>query len=197
MDQVQKVFSAGDFVMVYDAHREVEGDFFVLAESITPEQVHFLLREAQGLICVACADWVLDRLKIPLMVSDNEDRHGTNFCVSVDAKEGITTGVSVFDRCRTIRLLADARATRGDFVLPGHSFPLRAVSDLSVRFGHTEAAVELAKMCGKIPVVAICEILNSRGEKANLEELQSISRQSGIPLVDLETVRQWVLERDK
>jgi len=190
LNNFYKRFSAGEFVMVYDEYREVEGDFFVLAEAITPEKVNFLLEYGKGLICVACSEEVLDRLEIPLMVKNNEDPHHTNFTVSVDAKEGITTGVSAEDRAKTIKLLSNKKSVREDFLIPGHSFPLRAQKDLTKRFGHTEASVELSKKCGKLPVVVICEILNKQGEKATKKELDEISEKFDIPHVNLEDLRE-------
>ena len=150
------------------------------------------MEKGKGMICTACSGKILDRLDLPLMVQNNQDPHKTNFCVTVDAAQNISTGVSAKDRSTTIKLLADPKAQRNDFTIPGHSFPLRAVSDLSIRFGHTEAAVGLAEKVGKIPVVAICEILNHEGEKASLEELKHISKTHNIPLVNLEQVKDFL-----
>ncbi|MCF7846873.1 MAG: 3,4-dihydroxy-2-butanone-4-phosphate synthase [Candidatus Gracilibacteria bacterium] len=187
--QIQEAFAAGKFVLVMDEHREVEGDFFVLAESVTQEQLNFLYQHAHGMICVACRGEILDRLAIPQMVDTPEDSFSTNFAITVDAAEGITTGISKSDRERTIRLLASPASTPNDFVRPGHTFPLRA-QDPDKRFGHTEAAVELARKCGKTPAVVICEILNEHGEKATLPELQELSEKFEIPITSLEALRE-------
>ncbi len=181
-------FSAGNFIIVMDEHREKEADFFLLAEHATPEKINFLLNNAKGLLCTACAPEILDRLKIPLMVECPADEFGTNFCVSVDAKENTTTGVSASDRYETIRLLAHPESSLEDFVIPGHSFPLRARHPKD-RWGHTECAVELAKKCGKIPVVAICEILNKDGEKASYREVKAMAEKHGIRITSLEEVK--------
>jgi len=181
-------FSAGEFIIILDEHREEEGDFFLLAEYVTPEKINFLLHQARGLICVACDESITKKLNVPLMVEKNENKHGTNFCVSVDASQNITTGVSAFDRAHTISLLADRNASPKDFVLPGHTFPLLA-KPITERFGHTECAVELAKMAQKTPVVVICEILNIAGEKANREELELIAKKSNCPLTTLEELK--------
>jgi len=188
MKEVLKAFSAGEFILVYDEHRECEGDFFVLAQHITPEKVHFLQLVARGMICVACSPEILDRLQIPLMVEQNENPHGTNFCLSLDAKSGVTTGVSAPDRSEAIKILASPTSTRDDCVIPGHTFPLRA-QDPATRFGHTEAAVLLAQQTKSYPVVVICEILNEEGEKASWEELQKLSEEFNIPMVTLEHIK--------
>lgn len=185
MELFLKSFAAGKMVIVFDEHRECEGDFFILGEHITPESVNFLLTYGKGLICTAAHSTILDRLEIPLMMEANENPHGTNFCMLVDAKEGITTGVSAPDRSKTISLLANPLSKRDDFVIPGHSHPLRAVEDFSKRFGHTEAAVGLAEKLDKYPVVVICEILNEVGEKANFEELVKLSEKFEMPMVNL------------
>ncbi len=185
-------FSEGKIVMVYDEHREVEGDFFVLGEFITPEKINFMLEYGKGLICTACSEEILDRLEIPLMVENNQDPHGTNFTVSVDAKENITTGISAGDRAETIKILSDKKSVQSDFVMPGHSFPLRAKKDLEERFGHTEASVELAKKCKKTEVVVICEILNKDGEKANKKELDLLAEKFNFPHVTLEALKNYL-----
>lgn len=186
--EILSQFSAGEFVMVLDEHRECEADFFILAEHITPEKINFLLHNARGMICVACDESIPQKLNIPLMVEKNGSAHGTNFCVSVDAAKDITTGISAFDRARTIGLLADPKTRPEDFVLPGHTFPLIA-KDIKKRFGHTEAAVELALASQKYPVVVICEILNERGEKANKEELLLLAKKLNCPLTTLEELQ--------
>jgi 3,4-dihydroxy 2-butanone 4-phosphate synthase/GTP cyclohydrolase II len=179
MKNLLSQFASGQFIIVMDEHREKEADFFLLAEYATPEKINFLLKNAKGLLCVSCAPEILDRLHIPLMVEKPADEFSTNFCLSVDAAEGITTGISASDRCRTIQLLADPNSKPKDFVIPGHSFPLRARNPKD-RWGHTECSVELAKKCGKIPVVVICEILNEAGEKANTDEVMALAEKYNI-----------------
>ncbi|MBT3348770.1 3,4-dihydroxy-2-butanone-4-phosphate synthase [bacterium] len=188
IDEILEKFSAGKFILVMDEHREIEGDFFALAESITPEQINFLYQHAHGLICVACAPEILDRLKIGKMVENPEDEFSTNFAISVDAAHGISTGVSKFDREKTIRQLASPVSKPDDFVRPGHTFPLRAKNPRE-RFGHTEASVELAKKCGKIPAVVICEILNEHGEKSTSAELEILAKKFGIATTTLEVLK--------
>lgn len=188
--QILDSFSKGEFIIVFDEHREVEGDFFVLAENITPQKINFLLEYGRGMICTACDGNLLDRLELPLMVEDNKNPHGTNFCISVDAKEGVTTGVSAFDRAKTISVLADPRSTKSDLVIPGHSFPLRAEQDTEKRFGHTEAAVLLAKKCDKIPAIVICEIINKEGHKATVEEVKDLAKEFDMPMTSLNILKE-------
>ncbi len=188
LSKIISEFSAGKFVLVLDEHREEEGDFFCLAETVTKEQVNILFQYGHGQICVACAPEILDRLKIPPMVDTPSDEFGTNFTISVDAAEGITTGVSANDRVKTMRILADLDSKPTELLRPGHTFPLRAKNSYK-RWGHTEAAVELAKLAKKTPAVVICEILNEEGEKASKEELITLAEKFGIGMTTLETLR--------
>jgi 3,4-dihydroxy-2-butanone 4-phosphate synthase len=188
LSQIISDFSAGKFVLVLDEHREKEGDFFCLAETVTKEQVNFLFQHGHGQICVACAPEILERLQIPPMVTTPTDVYGTNFTVSVDAAQGITTGVSANDRVTTMKILADPNAKPITLLRPGHTFPLRAKNPKE-RWGHTEAAVELAKIAGKTPAVVICEILNKDGEKSSREELTSLANQFNIATTTLENLK--------
>lgn len=188
MKSILDAFGKGEFIIVYDEHREIEGDFFILAENISAEKINFLFENAKGMICTACSPEVLKKHNIPLLKVKNENPHGTNFCMPVDAAQDITTGVSAGDRAKTISLLTKSNTTPTDFVRPGHTFTLQAQSP-SVRFGHTEAGVEMAKKVGKSPVVVICEILNKDGAKANLEELKVLSLKFDIPMTSLEKVK--------
>ena len=192
LSQVQKDFSEGKFILVLDEHREKEGDFFCLAETVTKEQVNFLFQYGHGQICVACAPEILDRLQLPLMVEDPTDGFGTNFTVSVDAAEGITTGVSANDRVQTMRILANPTSNAEDLLRPGHTFPLRA-KNAHERWGHTESSVELAKSVGKFPAVVICEILNEEGEKASKKELLDLANRFQISTTTLEKLRELIV----
>lgn len=196
MKALLKKFGAGEFVIVFDEHREEEADFFILAEYVTPEAVNFLLKKACGMICVACEAPLLDRLGIPLMTDQNTSIHQTNFCIPVDGGAGVTTGVSASDRSKVIKLLSDGGARSSDFFRPGHTFPLRAESDYSKRFGHTEAAVFLAKQCQKTPAVVICEILNEEGEKASFEEISVLAKSFGFAMTTLEEIRQLGVDKN-
>ncbi len=189
LDQICAELKKSNFIVVFDEHRECEADLFLLAEYVTPKKINFLLQNSRGMICVACESDILDRLQIPLMVKKNNNPHGTNFCVSVDAAEGISTGVSASDRAQTIQLLVDPHSKNDDFVIPGHTFPLRAEKDYQKRFGHTEAAIFLAEKCEATPTVVICEILNEKGRKACKTEVSEFSKKYGLKITTLEAIK--------
>ncbi|MBL7501471.1 bifunctional 3,4-dihydroxy-2-butanone-4-phosphate synthase/GTP cyclohydrolase II [Frankia sp. CNm7] len=173
-------------VVVDDADRENEGDLIFAAEMATPELVAFMVRHTSGVVCAPLDPGDTDRLGLGQMVPLNTDRMGTAFTVSVDAREGITTGISAADRARTLRLLADPATTAGDLARPGHIFPLRArEGGVLRRPGHTEAAVDLARLAGLRPAGAICEIVNDDGTMARLPELVTFARDHGLVLISI------------
>ncbi|MGM1060036.1 bifunctional 3,4-dihydroxy-2-butanone-4-phosphate synthase/GTP cyclohydrolase II [Saccharothrix sp. Mg75] len=173
-------------VVVDDEDRENEGDLVFAAEKATPELVAFTMTECRGLLCTPMEPDALDRLGIGLMVSQNTERMGTAFTVSVDAREGVTTGISAADRARTIRLLADPAATAHDVVRPGHVFPLRAKEGgVLRRAGHTEAAVDLARLAGLAPAGAICEIANADGTMARRPDLELFAQKHDLVLITI------------
>ncbi len=176
-------------VVVDDENRENEGDVIVAAEKITPETVAFMMNECRGLICVPMEGTAQDRLDLPQMVETNTESMRTAFTVSVDAtaEHGVTTGISAADRATTIRLLADPTATAGDFVRPGHVFPLRArPGGVLTRAGHTEAGVDLARLAGLRPAAAIVEIALEDGTMARLPELVPFARKHGLAIISIE-----------
>jgi 3,4-dihydroxy 2-butanone 4-phosphate synthase/GTP cyclohydrolase II len=161
-------------VVVDDEDRENEGDLVMAGEKITPEALNFMVREGRGLVCVPMVSEDLDRLGVSLMVREQEDSFRTAFTVSVDGKEGVTTGISAADRARTIRILSDASSKPTDLVRPGHIFPLRyQKGGVLRRAGHTEASVDLAVLAGLRPTAVICEILKEDGTMARLNDLRS------------------------
>ncbi|SEG74072.1 GTP cyclohydrolase II /3,4-dihydroxy-2-butanone 4-phosphate synthase [Actinacidiphila yanglinensis] len=176
-------------VVVDDEDRENEGDLIVAAERITPQIVAFMMNECRGLICVPMESQELDRLELPQMVQSNTESMRTAFTVSVDASaaHGVTTGISAADRAATIRLLADPAAAAGDFVRPGHVFPLAArPGGVLVRAGHTEAGVDLARLAGLRPAAAIVEIAREDGTMARLPELVPFARKHGLAIISIE-----------
>jgi len=189
LSEICEKFSQGEFVIVWDEKREVEGDFFLLAKHATPEKVNFLLKNGGGLLCISIEKEDAERLKLPLMVENNEEQFATNFTVTINAKHDVSSGISAADRAKTIQLLGDPDTTADHFVRPGHVSPLQAQSP-DVRWGHTEAAVTLAKKCGAHPAVLICEILNEAGEKASREELIALAKKFTIATTTLENLRQ-------
>jgi 3,4-dihydroxy 2-butanone 4-phosphate synthase/GTP cyclohydrolase II len=173
-------------VVVDDEDRENEGDLIFAAEKATPELVAFMMTECRGLLCVPMEGDALDRLKLGQMVAENTDRMGTAFTVSVDAREGISTGISAADRAHTIQLLADPRTAPFDIVRPGHVFPLRAKDGGVLRRpGHTEAAIDLARLAGLRSAGVICEIVNDDGTMSRLPELRAFSTRHGLTLITI------------
>ena len=185
---------AGQMVIVVDDEdRENEGDLTIAAEKITPEAINFMARYGRGLICLAMTPERLDALEIPLMVSQNSSRFETAFCVSVEAKERTTTGISAADRAATVLTAIDPSTKPSDLVRPGHVFPLRARSaGVLARAGQTEAAVDLARLAGLHPSGVICEIMNKDGSMARVPQLSRFARRRKMPMItvaDLITYR--------
>ena len=176
-------------IVVDDESRENEGDLVAAAERITPETLNLMIREAGGLICVPMSAARAVELGLPPMVATNQESHKTAFTVSVDARTGITTGISAADRARTARLLADPCTTADDLVRPGHLFPLSArAGGVLQRAGHTEATVDMCNLAGLQPVGVICEIINSDGTMARLPELMEFARKHELKLVTVQQI---------
>jgi 3,4-dihydroxy 2-butanone 4-phosphate synthase / GTP cyclohydrolase II len=172
--------AAGRMVIVVDDEdRENEGDLVMAASRATPETMAFIIKHTSGVVCVPMTGDDLDRLKLPPMTFINEDRKGTAYSISVDARDGVTTGISASDRARTARVLADTATESHEITRPGHIFPLRAVE------GHTEAAVDLARMAGLSPAGVIAEIVNDDGSMARLPELVVFAREHDLALVSI------------
>jgi len=173
-------------VVVDDEDRENEGDLIFAAQHATPELLAFTVRYSSGVICVSMDDARADHLDLPPMTAVNEDRKGTAFTVSVDAREGISTGISAADRAHTIRLLSGPATTAGELSRPGHVFPLRArPGGVLERPGHTEAGVDLAKLAGLSPVGVLVEIVNDDGTMARLPELRVFAERHGLALISI------------
>ncbi|MEO0183889.1 MAG: 3,4-dihydroxy-2-butanone-4-phosphate synthase, partial [candidate division WOR-3 bacterium] len=178
IDEAIKDIKKGKVVIVVDdENRENEGDFIAAAEKITPQIVNFMAQHGRGLICVALPAHRLEELNIPIMVEDNTAKFQTPFAVSVDYKIGTTTGISAFDRAKTIKALVNKKAKPEDFARPGHIFPLRAMEGgVLRRAGHTEASVDLARLAGLYPSGVLCEIMDSDGRMAKLPKLKKIAQ---------------------
>ncbi|HZV51765.1 MAG TPA: bifunctional 3,4-dihydroxy-2-butanone-4-phosphate synthase/GTP cyclohydrolase II [Candidatus Dormibacteraeota bacterium] len=176
---------AGKFIVIVDDEdRENEGDLCVAAQLVTPEHITFMSRHAGGLICTPMIASRLDELGIEPMVNHNTSRYGTAFSVSVEARDLVTTGISAYDRCATIRHLINPAARPEDFAKPGHTFPLRAVEGgVLKRAGQTEAAVDLCRMAGLYPAGVICEVMNDDGTMARMPDLERFSERHGIKIV--------------
>ncbi|GAA1283071.1 MULTISPECIES: bifunctional 3,4-dihydroxy-2-butanone-4-phosphate synthase/GTP cyclohydrolase II [Streptomyces] len=186
---IRDIANGRPVVVVDDEDRENEGDLVIAAEKATPEIVAFMMSECRGLICAPMENDELERLQLPQMVENNTESMRTAFTVSVDAgpAHGVTTGISAADRATTLQLLAGGTAEAGDFVRPGHIFPLRAKSGgVLVRNGHTEAAVDLARLAGLRPAGAIVEIAGEDGTMLRLPELIPFARKHGLTIISIE-----------
>jgi 3,4-dihydroxy 2-butanone 4-phosphate synthase/GTP cyclohydrolase II len=173
-------------IIVDDEDRENEGDLMVAAEKTTPEIVNFMARYGRGLICLPLTEERLDELQLPLMVSENTARFQTAFTVSIDAKGGVTTGISAADRARTVLAAVDPATKPEDLARPGHVFPLQAQEGgVLSRAGQTEAAVDLARMAGLAPAGVICEVMNEDGSMARMPQLGEVSRRFDIPILTI------------
>jgi len=185
-------------IVVDDEDRENEGDLTMAAERVTPEAINFMAREGRGLICVSLPGGRLDELEIPLMVSENTSLYETAFCVSVEARRGITSGVSAQDRATTIRALVDPKTRPEDLAVPGHIFPLRArEGGVLARAGQTEAALDLSRLAGLYPAGVICEIMNEDGSMARVPQLFEFARRHGLRTITVQDLITFRMRREK
>lgn len=194
-----KDIAEGKMVIVTDDEaRENEGDLVMAASKATPQSINHMIRHARGLICVPMLAHQLRRLGINPMASENRESHQTDFAISVDAAEGITTGISAYDRAETIRILGDPHSEPDSLVQPGHVFPLRAKpGGVLQRAGHTEAAVDLAQLAGLHPSGVICEILNEDGTLARLPDLLEFKKRHKLKLISIADLIEYRHTRDK
>lgn len=190
---------AGKMVIITDdADRENEGDLIASAECITPEIVNFMAKYGRGLICTPISESIATRLELPMMVPNNRESFKTNFTVSVDAAKGITTGISAADRATTIKLLSEDCTIGEDLVQPGHIFPLLAKpGGVLRRAGHTEAAIDLAKLAGLNEAAVICEILNDDGTMSRLPELLNLAKEHDLKIGTIESLIQYRRKRER
>ncbi len=185
-------------VLIDDADRENEGDLVMAAQYVTPQAVNLAVTHARGMVCCAIAPPIAEALQLELQTSDNRALHGTNFTVSVDAADGVTSGISVHDRALTLRLLGESTTAPEQLARPGHIFPIIAdPRGLDGRRGHTEAAVLLTQLAGVRPAAMICEILAESGATANREQLVALARRFDMPLVSVEQLAQYRQEKGK
>ncbi len=184
-------------IIVDDEDRENEGDLTIAAEKVTPEAINFMARYGRGLICLAMTGERLDELHLPMMVGENTSKFGTAFTVSIEARHGVTTGISAADRARTILTAIDPRTRPSDLAKPGHIFPLRARSGgVLMRAGQTEASVDLARLAGLYPAGVICEVMNEDGTMARVPELMLFSRQHGVKIVTVADIIAYRLRNE-
>jgi len=180
-------YKAGKMViMVDDADRENEGDLTITAEKITPEVINFMAKHGRGLICLSLTQDKIDQLQIPMMVSNNTSKYKTGFTVSIEARQGVTTGISAADRAHTIQTAINPQANAKDIISPGHVFPIRArKGGVLVRAGHTEGSNDLARLAGFNPSAVICEIMNEDGTMARMADLENFSKDHGLHIVSI------------
>ncbi|MBS0342241.1 MAG: 3,4-dihydroxy-2-butanone-4-phosphate synthase [Proteobacteria bacterium] len=184
VEEIVEELRAGRMVILVDEEdRENEGDIVIAADHITPESINFMARHARGLICLTLSREMCERLQLPPMVARNGAKHSTAFTVSIEAAEGVTTGISAADRARTVQAAVARNAVASDLVQPGHIFPLQAVDGgVLMRAGHTEAGCDLAAMAGCSPASVICEVMNEDGTMARLPDLQVFAAEHGLKI---------------
>jgi 3,4-dihydroxy 2-butanone 4-phosphate synthase/GTP cyclohydrolase II len=186
------------FILVDDDDRENEGDLVIPAQMATPDAINFMARHGRGLICLALTRERVDQLRLPLMARDNGTRHETAFTVSIEAKEGVTTGISAADRARTVSVAIDASKGAEHLVSPGHVFPLVARDGgVLVRAGQTEAAVDVARLAGLNPSGVICEIMNEDGEMARMNDLAAFAQTHGLKIGTIRDLIAYRLRKDR
>jgi 3,4-dihydroxy 2-butanone 4-phosphate synthase / GTP cyclohydrolase II len=193
------VIRAGRMVIVVDDEdRENEGDLTIAAEKVTPEAINFMARYGRGLICMSMTAERLDQLEIPLMVNQNTTPFNTAFCISIEAKQHVSTGISAADRAATVRAAIDPKTKASDLARPGHMFPLRARDGgVLVRAGQTEAAVDLARIAGLYPAGVICEVMNEDGTMARVPELTKFARKHGLLMITIADLIQYRMRTER
>lgn len=184
-------------ILVDEEDRENEGDLVMAAEFITPEAINFMVTHARGLVCLTLTEERCKQLELPLMASNNGTSFGTNFTVSIEAAEGVTTGISAADRAHTIKVAVARDAKPSDLVNPGHIFPVKAVSGgVLIRAGHTEAGCDLTAMAGLTPAAVICEILKTDGTMARLPDLMAFAQEHGLKIGTIADLIQYRSEHE-
>ena len=185
-------------IVVDDENRENEGDLTIAAEKISPEAINFMARYGRGLICMPMTEQRLNELQVPQMVTDNSSVHGTAFCVSIEGKKGVSTGISAADRALTVLAAIDPQTLPGDLARPGHMFPLRArQGGVLVRAGQTEAAVDLSRIAGLYPAGVICEVMNEDGSMARVPDLAKFASEHGLKIITVADLIRYRLSTER
>jgi len=191
-DGIKDIKKGKVVIVVDDENRENEGDFIAAAEKITSKTINFMAKHGRGLVCVPLMPERLEELDIPTMVNNNTALHGTPMAIGVDAKKGTTTGISAFDRAKTIKALIDERTKSHDLARPGHIFPLRAVrGGVLRRAGHTEATIDLVRLAGLNPAGVLCEIMDSDGRMARLPKLKKIAKRFHLKIISIKDLIEY------
>ncbi|MCC6381387.1 MAG: bifunctional 3,4-dihydroxy-2-butanone-4-phosphate synthase/GTP cyclohydrolase II [Dehalococcoidia bacterium] len=192
-------YRRGKFVIITDDEdRENEGDLVLAAQFVTPEAVNFMAKYGRGLVCCSLTEERVAELKLPMMAEDNTSHFGTPFTVSVEARTGVSTGISAADRARTVQVLIEPTTVPADLVRPGHMFPLRArKGGVLVRAGQTEASVDLARLAGLYPAAVLCEIMKMDGEMARMPDLRRFARRHGLRIVTVNELIKYRLRTER
>jgi len=199
IEEAIQEYRQGHFVIIVDDEdRENEGDLTLAAQFVTPEAINFMTRYGRGLVCIPMTGERLDELRVPMMVGDNKSRFGTAFTVSVEARDDVSTGISAYDRARTVRVLIDPATRPEDLVMPGHMFPLRArEGGVLVRAGQTEAAMDLARLAGLYPAAVLCEIMKADGTMARLPDLKRFAARHHLKIISVNQLIAHRIQRER
>src|SRR5438874_1170752 len=195
---IEEIRSGRMIVVVDDEDRENEGDLTLAAEKVTPEAINFMAREGRGLVCLAMTEERLEHLRISPMTAENTSNYGTAFCESIDAREGVTTGISAYDRARTVEVAINPGTRPSDLARPGHVFPLRArKGGVLVRAGQTEASVDLARLAGMVPAGIICEIMKDDGSMARVPDLIEFCRTHDLKMLTVAELIRYRMQNER
>jgi 3,4-dihydroxy 2-butanone 4-phosphate synthase/GTP cyclohydrolase II len=195
---IEEIRAGRMIVVVDDEDRENEGDLTLAAEKVTPEAINFMARHGRGLICLAMTEERLNHLRIGPMTAENTSSYGTAFCEAIDAREGVTTGISAYDRARTISVAIDPATRPSDLARPGHVFPLRArKGGVLVRAGQTEASVDLARLAGLVPSGVICEIMRDDGTMARVPDLLEFCASHGLKMLTIAELIRYRMQHER
>jgi 3,4-dihydroxy 2-butanone 4-phosphate synthase/GTP cyclohydrolase II len=195
---IEEIRDGRMIVIVDDEDRENEGDLMLAAEKVTPEAINFMARYGRGLICLTLTEERLEHLRIGPMSAENTSNYGTAFCEAIDARDGVSTGISAYDRARTIRVAIDPATRPSDLARPGHVFPLRArKGGVLVRAGQTEASVDLARMAGMVPAGIICEIMREDGSMARVPDLIEFCNAHGLKMLTVAELIRYRMQHER
>jgi 3,4-dihydroxy 2-butanone 4-phosphate synthase/GTP cyclohydrolase II len=195
---VEEIRAGRMIVVVDDEDRENEGDLTLAAEKVTPEAINFMVKHGRGLVCLAMTEERLDHLRLGPMTSENTSQYGTAFCEAIDAREGVTTGISAHDRAHTIKVAIDPKTRPSDLARPGHMFPLRArKGGVLVRAGQTEASVDLARLAGMVPAGIICEIMKDDGTMARVPDLIGFCRTHEMKMLTVAELIRYRMQHER
>jgi 3,4-dihydroxy 2-butanone 4-phosphate synthase / GTP cyclohydrolase II len=197
-DAIEEIRAGHMIIVVDDEDRENEGDLTLAAEKVTPEAINFMAKHGRGLVCLAMTEERLEHLRIGPMTAENTSQYGTAFCEAIDARQGVTTGISAYDRARTIQVAIDPATKPSDLARPGHVFPLRArKGGVLVRAGQTEASVDLARLAGMVPAGIICEIMKDDGSMARVPDLIAFCQQHNMKMLTVAELIRYRMEHER